>query len=113
MGVGDGIGVAVAVGIGVKVGGMGEGVIVGVGVDGAKTAVQDVRSTRVIQSVKRKIMGVGCWHIGAILPSESVLKIMAKTLKNENQNRQSPSRRFEKFNYVLRLNSVGRMLRLR
>ena len=74
MGVGDGMGVAVAVGIGVGVGGMGEGVIVGVDVNGVKTAVQDVRSTRVIQSVKRKIMGVGCWHIGAILPSESVLK---------------------------------------
>ena len=80
MGVGDGMGVAVAVGIGVKVPGRGEGVIVGVDVGGAKTAVQDVSSTRIMQTVKRKIVGMGCWHIGAILPSESVLKIMAKTL---------------------------------
>jgi len=81
MGVGEGMGVAVAVGIGVKVGGMGEGVIVGVDVGGANTAVQDVSSTRVMQSVKRKIVKVGCWHIGAILPSESVLKIINSQLK--------------------------------
>jgi hypothetical protein len=78
MGVGDGMGVAVAVGIGVKVGGMREGVVVGVG--GARTAVQAVRNTRNVQSVKRKIVDRGCWRIGTILPSESVLKIMAKTL---------------------------------
>jgi hypothetical protein len=82
MGVGEGMGVTVAVGIGVKVGGMGERVIIGVDVGGAKTAVQDVSSTRIMQAVKRKIVGGGCWHIGAILPSESVLKIMGKTLKN-------------------------------
>ena len=70
MGVGDGMGVTVAVGRGVLVAGTGEGVLVGVGVGGANTAVQDVSSTRVIQSMKRKIWGVGCWHIGAILPSD-------------------------------------------
>jgi hypothetical protein len=74
MGVGEGMGVAVAVGFGVKVGGMGEGVVVGVDVGGAKTAVQDVRSIRTMQNVGRKIVGMGCWHMEAILPSESVLK---------------------------------------
>jgi len=64
------MGVAVAVGTGVKVGGMGEGVVVGVDVGGAKTAVQDVSSTRIMQTVKRKIVGMGCWRIGAILPSD-------------------------------------------
>jgi hypothetical protein len=80
MGVGDGMGVTVTVGRGVLVAGTGEGVLVGVGVGGANTAVQDVSSTRIMQTVKRKIVGTGCWRIGAILPSESVLKIMAKTL---------------------------------
>ena len=79
MGVGDGMGVAVAMGTGVKVGGMGEDVVVGVG--GAKTAVQAVSSTRIMQSVKRKIVGRGCWRIGAILPSESALKIISSQLK--------------------------------
>jgi hypothetical protein len=73
MGVGDGMGVAVAVGIGVLVAGMGEGVLVGVEVGGGKTAVQAVSSTRIMQTVKRKIVEAGCWRIGAILPSESVL----------------------------------------
>jgi hypothetical protein len=76
MGVGDGMGVTVIVGIGVKVGKMGAGVFVGVDVNGAITAVHDVRSTRVMQAVKRKIVMMGCWRIGAILPSESVLKII-------------------------------------
>ena len=81
MGVGDGMGVAVAVGTGVKVGGMGDGVIVGVDVGGAITAVQAVSSTRIRQSMKRKIVEKSCWRMGAILPSESVLKIISSQLK--------------------------------
>lgn len=76
MGVDDGMGVAVAVGTGVDVSGMGGGVVVGVDVGGAITAAQAVSSTRIRQSMKRKIVEKSCWRIGAILPLESVLKII-------------------------------------
>lgn len=101
MGIGVGKGVTVAVGIGVLVAGMEEGVLVGVDVGGEKTAVQDVSSARVIQSVKRKMVEVGCWHMGAILPSESILKITTKPLTWINQKRfitkSTRTRRFNKF----------------